>query len=73
MLQRVAAFSSTAGVSMDKMLGILTTTSSVTRQSAETIGTGLKSILSRLQNVKAGKSIDDMGEAILYMYGRIQK
>ena len=73
MLQRVAAFSSTAGVSMDKMLGILTTTSSVTRQSAETIGTGWKSILSRLQNVKAGKSIDDMGEAILYMYGRIQK
>lgn len=34
-LQRVAAFSSTAGVSMDKMLGILTTVSSTTRLSAK--------------------------------------
>ena len=63
-LQRVAAFSSTAGVSMDKMLGILTAVSSTTRLSAETIGNGFKSILSRLQNVAAGKAIDDLGEPI---------
>lgn len=37
-LQRVAAFSSTAGVSMDKMLGILTAVSSTTRLSAKCLG-----------------------------------
>lgn len=37
-LQRVAAFSSTAGVSMDKMLGILTSVSETTRLSAKCLG-----------------------------------
>lgn len=72
-LQRVSAYADSAGVSIDKMLAYITTVSSVTRLSAETIGNGWKSIFSRMQNVKASKQFDDYGEAILYMYGRIQK
>lgn len=30
----------------------------------ETVGQGFRSIFSRLQNVKAGKEVDDMGESI---------
>ena len=43
---------------------MLTTASETTRLSAETVGQAFKSMFSRLQNVKAGKSIDDEGEAI---------
>ena len=53
-----------ANVSLDKMIGLVATTSETTRLSAETIGNAWKSILSRIQNVKLGKFIDDDGEAI---------
>ena len=62
--QYSASFASAAGVSFDKMVGMLTTASETTRLSAETVGQAFKSMFSRLQNVKAGKSIDDEGEAI---------
>ena len=62
--QYSASFASAAGVSFDKMVGMLTTASETTRLSAETVGQAFKSMFSRLQNVKAGKSIDDQGEAI---------
>ena len=62
--QYLAAFANTAGVSIDKMIAMLTTASETTRLSGETIGQAFKSIFSRLQNVKAGKNVDDEGESI---------
>lgn len=62
--QYSAAFAGTAGVSIDKMIAMLTTASETTRLSGETIGQAFKSIFSRLQNVKAGKNVDDEGESI---------
>lgn len=64
-LQYVSSFANMAEVSLDKMIGLIAVGSETTRLSAETIGQGWKSIFSRLENVKAGKSIDDMGESIL--------
>ena len=43
---------------------MLTTASETTRLSGETVGQAFKSIFSRLQNVKAGKNVDDEGESI---------
>lgn len=63
-LQRVASMANASGISLDKMIGYIGTASETTRLSAETIGNSWKSILSRIQNVKAGKNIDDMGESI---------
>ena len=64
MLQRTASFAESAGVSIDKMLALITTTSETTRLSAETIGNGFKSILSRMQSVASGKAVDDAGESL---------
>lgn len=63
-LQYVSSQANLANVSLDKMIGLIATTSETTRLSAETIGNAWKSILSRMQNVKLGKFIDDDGEAI---------
>lgn len=63
-LQYVASQADLAGVSIDKLIGLIATTSETTRLSAESIGNAWKSILSRMQNVKLGKFIDDDGEAI---------
>ena len=53
-----------AGVSLDEMIGMITIVSSTTRRSAESIGQSFKTIFSRLQNVAAGKDIDDAGESL---------
>lgn len=63
-LQYVSSFANSSGVSLDKMIGLIATVSETTRLSAETIGQGFRSIFSRLQNVKAGKSVDEMGESL---------
>lgn len=63
-LQYVSSFANMAEVSLDRMIGLIAVGSETTRLSAETIGQGWKSIFSRLENVKAGKNIDDMGESI---------
>lgn len=64
-LQRVAAVASTAGVSFNDLASIITVVSSNTRLSAETIGNGIKSLFSRLQNVKVGKYLDlETGEQL---------
>ena len=63
-LQYVSSYAEASGLSLDRMIGYIASVSETTRLSAETIGQGWKSILSRIQNVKAGKSIDDMGESI---------
>lgn len=63
-LKRSASVAKTAGVSFEDLASILTVVSSTTRLSGETIGNGLKSLFSRLQNIKVGKYIDDTGESL---------
>ena len=63
-LQRVSSVAQTAGVGFQDLASILTVVSSNTRLSAETIGNGLKSLFSRLQNIKVGKYLDENGEAL---------
>lgn len=66
-LQRVSSLAESTGISLDRMIGMIATVSETTRLSAETVGTSMRSILSRLENVKAGKSFDEQGEAIEYL------
>ena len=63
-LQYVASQSSSAGISFDKMIGLIAVGSETTRLSAETIGNTWKSVLARMEQVKAGAKIDEEGEAI---------
>ena len=60
-LQRVSSVAQTAGVSFQDLSSVLTVVSSNTRLSAETIGNGLKSLFSRLQNIKVGRYLSDEG------------
>lgn len=53
-----------AGISLDEMIGMITIVSSTTRRSAESIGQSFKTIFSRLQNVAAGKELDEAGEKL---------
>lgn len=46
------------------MIGLIAVGSETTRLSAETIGNTWKSVLARMEQVKAGANIDDEGEAI---------
>lgn len=63
-LQQSANSASLAGVEFEKLVGYLAATQETTQKSAQVIGTSMKSIFSRMQNVKAGKFLDDEGEAI---------
>lgn len=54
-LQRSASVAKTAGMSFEDLASIMTVVSSTTRLSGETIGNGMKSLFSRLQNIKVGK------------------
>lgn len=63
-LSRTANSADDAGVSFNKLLGMIGTTSSVTRKSASTIGESFKTIFARMSNVAAGKEIDDEGESL---------
>lgn len=63
-LQKTANSGREAGVSFEKLLSWIGTTSEVTRKSASTIGEGFKTIISRFQGIAAGKEIDEFGEPI---------
>lgn len=63
-LQKVASQANNVGMSLEKTAAIIATIKDVTQGSDETIGTSLKSILSRMNNIKAGKFVDDNGEAL---------
>ena len=58
-LQKVAATANNVGVGMEQMSAIIATGASVTRQSAETIGTSWNTILSRLGGLKLGQTLED--------------
>lgn len=64
-MQKVAATANTVGVGFDQMSSIISTVSSVTRESAETIGTSYKTILARIGDLKLGKIVEDGVEVSL--------
>lgn len=58
-MQKVAATANTVGVSMEQVSSIISTVSSVTRESAESIGTSYKTIFARIGDLKFGEALDD--------------
>ena len=58
-MQKVAATSNTVGVSMEQVSSIIATVSSVTRESAESIGTSFKTIFARIGDLKLGETLED--------------
>lgn len=54
-MSEVAVTASNAGISMDKLLGYLAATGEVTQESMSTIGTSLKTIFTRMSDIKSGK------------------
>lgn len=54
-----------AGVSMDRLIGYITIVKAVTQDGAESVGTFYKTLFARMNNVKAGKFVDDeTGESL---------
>jgi TP901 family phage tail tape measure protein len=56
---KVASMASTAGVSVDQLNGMLATTSTVTREAPESIGTSFKTIFGRMTDLQAGKEDEE--------------
>lgn len=63
-IQKSAAAAQSSGVSFEQLISYLGTVSSVSRQSAEIVGTSFNTMFSRYENVKSGATTDDNGEAI---------
>lgn len=63
-LSYTSAVANQTDVSFEKMVAMIGTVSSVTRQSAEVIGTAFKTILVRMEAVAANKSTDEFGDNI---------
>ena len=63
-IQKTAASAQSSGVSFSQLVSWIGEVSSVSRQSADTIGTAFNSIFSRYEKVKAGANTDDQGEAV---------
>ena len=58
-LEKFAAIGKTVGLSYDYATTALATITATTRQSAETVGTGLRTLFSRLQSLKLGETLED--------------
>lgn len=63
-MQRSSVSAQIAGISLEELSSMITVVSSVTRQSAESIGESFKTIFARMQDVKMGKALDEEGEDI---------
>ena len=62
-MQYSAAIANQTGVSLEQLVSYIGTVSETTRQNAESIGQGMKTMLTRMQDIKAGK-IDEDGIGI---------
>lgn len=62
-MSRVSTMASTAGVSMDKLLGFLATTGEITQRNMSSIGESFKTIFARMSDIKAQnyELVDDDG------------
>ena len=58
-LEKFAAVAETVGLSYEYATAALATVTAETRQSADIVGTAFKTLFSRLQNLKLGKTLDD--------------
>lgn len=58
-LEKFASIGKTIGLSYDYATSALATIVSKTRQSADTVGTGLRTIFSRLQGLSLGETLED--------------
>ena len=64
-MSRTASAADMAGLSMDKLIGYIATVKEVTRDSDQAVGNMMKTMLSRMNQVKAGKFIDEeTGESL---------
>lgn len=57
--EKGASMASQAGISMDNYLGYLATMVEVTREAPENIGTSMKTIMARFQQIKEGGTTED--------------
>lgn len=60
-MEKVASVGDSTGVSFEQLSAIVATVSSVTRQSAESIGTGYKTILARMADLELKGSVEEDG------------
>lgn len=58
-MSKTANAANISGVSMDKLIGMLSTVGEVTQKSMDEVGTSFQAIFSRMGNVKAGKFVKD--------------
>ena len=58
-LEKFAAVADTVGLSYENAAAALATITATTRQSADSVGTGLRTLFSRLQSVSLGKTLED--------------
>ena len=58
-LQKFAAVANTVGLSYENATAALATITATTRQSADTVGTGLRTLFSRLQSLSLGDTLED--------------
>lgn len=64
-LSKTASAANMAGVSFDRLVGMVATVKEVTQDSDEAVGNMFKSIFARMNQIKAGKFIDaETGEAL---------
>lgn len=64
-LTKTASMANNAGVSLEKTAAIIATIKDVTQDSDTSVGNAVKSILSRMNQIKAGKFVDaETGEAL---------
>lgn len=64
-ISKAASAAGLASVSYDKLVGMIATISDVSQASAEEVGNAMKSILSRMNQIRAGKFLDaETGEAL---------
>lgn len=58
-LQKFSSVASTIGLSFDNAAAALATITATTRESADIVGTALKTLFSRIQGLKLGETLDD--------------
>lgn len=64
-MSKTASAADMAGVSMDKLIGMIATVKEVTQDSDESVGNMFKSVFSRMNQIKAGKFVDlENGESL---------
>jgi TP901 family phage tail tape measure protein len=58
-LEKFAAIADTVGLSYENATAALATITATTRQSADTVGTGLRTLFSRFQSLTLGETLED--------------